>query len=211
MSAQRIIQTLNMLAAAYRQPLGDDTLAVYVEVLLPFGAEAVDRAARAVLADADAPGWFPRTQEIILRITGSRKLKAEVAWTKFRGAISTHIGRTVAFDDPLIHHVAVQLGGWRRLGENSSYANDQLRADFVALYGEAFSQPPRVEDIPRRLLGNDDPPEGKAVLMGDRDRALDVLRGDLAGALGLTTGRPAPLRLVSPSAAPAAITRSNTA
>lgn len=189
-ATQEIITALARLSSNYRQPLNETDMDTYVRTLLPYGSAAIASAVDTILGDPDAPGWFPRTQEIIVRITGSRKRQLALAWNKFRTGISTHSGMTVAFDDPLIHFAAKSLGGWTRLGMMNTYALDNLRADFCELYSAAVEEPPPVKEIPRRLVGDDHAPEGKAITIGDREKAIAVARGDIASALMAVTFKP---------------------
>lgn len=186
-----IISALTRLSLTYRQPLNDAEMDTYVQVLAPYGAPAVESAVMAILRDPDAPGWYPRPQEIILRITGSRKTQAISAWLKFRQGITTHAHYTVAFDDPLIHYCAQAFGGWRRLGQCSPVANDKLRDDFLSMYSEAIANPPAPSEIQPRLIGDDEAPEGKAIPLGNRERARAVMRGEIGHALAAVTHRPA--------------------
>lgn len=201
--AAMISAALSRLSVGCRQTLLDAESDVYLRMLLPYGGEAVSRACDAILRDPDAPGWFPRTQEIIARITGSRRAAAIEAWHKFRAGVSRYAGRTVAFDDPLIHHCAATLGGWNRIGLSSTGAVDKLRDDFLALYSRAIQHAPDPADVPRRLDGEDDAPVGMAVPIGNRERSLTVLRGDMAQAI--TTAR---FGLPLAPSHPQAITRS---
>lgn len=188
---QTIVGCLSRMASIYRQPLADAELETYVKLLVPYGGQAVAKACEAILSDPDAPGWYPRPNEIILRITGSRKRAAALAWHKFRTGISQYAGFTVAFDDPLIHYVAQRTGGWSRLGQGTTYALDKLREDFIEHYAEALENPPPADQVPRLMVGEDNPGPNRAIPIGDRSKVAEVVSGDLNAAIKAITFKPA--------------------
>lgn len=154
---------------------------VYWSVLKAFKYEEVDQAVKLHLGNPDVGRFLPKPADIIMFIEGSSQNQALRAWTK---VISTaqRIGvyTSVAFDDPLIHAVGEDMGGWRVFCAIKDEQLPFVRREFQDRYrGYVINKPLR---HPKYLTGliehqnsiggyNYDPP----ILIGDKAKAKQVI------------------------------------
>jgi hypothetical protein len=89
---------------------------LYWQALNRFEFSAVKLALSAHINDPNHGQYFPKPADVVRFIEGSGEVKALQAWAKVYKAI-VHIGayQSVVFDDPLIHAVLEDLGGWLKL------------------------------------------------------------------------------------------------
>lgn len=100
----------------YRCQMSKMLMKIYWDVLKPFCWQDVLKAFEAYVKDPDAGQFMPKPADIIRVIRGSSQCQGLQAWTKVERAIRV-IGpyRSVVFDDPIIHAVAQEMGGWIKL------------------------------------------------------------------------------------------------
>jgi hypothetical protein len=89
---------------------------VYWQALTPFDFQDVLRVFQAHIHNPDGGQFFPKPADIVRLIEGSGETRALQAWAIVEKAI-VHIGayQSVVFDDPLIHAVLEDMGGWIKL------------------------------------------------------------------------------------------------
>lgn len=120
----------------------------------------------------------------ILDAVGGNQSAALLALDKAERAVEKHGSYSaVIFDDPVIHMVIANMGGWPRFCAPSSYGDDRewhwIQKEFVKLY-EAFSKSQRSE-FPTVLVGLSDTSyvrNGETVvvppkIIGDQQKALE--------------------------------------
>lgn len=179
------VETLNGLAEHYRQPKPTDfSLRIWWESLRAFDLEAVQKAfiAHINLATKDAR-FFPSVGGIKELLQGSVSDNASRAWTKVSKAVQqVGTGSSVVFDDPLIHAVIDDMGGWIQLGRKEIDEWPFVAREFEQRYRaqaqrECTQWPPKLIGYFEAQNGqqghNSDPP----VLIGDVELAKQVLAG----------------------------------
>lgn len=171
-----------------------DVMAFYKQDVSPFAASVwwtscegfdFDQVSNAMSAHAMDPdrGQFPPKPADIVRQLGGTKTDASLrAWSKVHSAMSD-VGayQDVVFDDPVIHRVVEDLGGWPKLCrtpiDDLSYVQHRFCESYRAFHGK--------NDFPYpRALGGDRSEDGmyakrglpapKPVLIGNQDDAMRV-------------------------------------
>ena len=162
---------------AISAPLTD----IYWQALKSFEWQDVNRGFQAHIHNPDVGQYFPKPADIIRFIEGSGETKALKAWTNVEHAIH-RVGKyeSLAFDDPIIHAVLEEMGGWVKL---CSTVCDEIcfRAiEFQKRYmGFVLRKPSR---YPKYLCGITESENAKngydikpPVLVGDIQKAQQVM------------------------------------
>ena len=118
--------------------------------------------------------FMPKPGELIAALEGNATQQAQQAWTKIINAIR-HVGgdATVIFDDPLIHSVLHDMGGWIRLCGMYSKDEPFKQREFESRYVAYRRNPPK--EYPRKLIGRMD--AGNA-LLGYSVNKVPILIGE---------------------------------
>ncbi len=97
---------------------------IYWQVLKQYELEDVQNAFQSHIQNPDCGQFLPKPADIVRLIEGSGETKALLAWAKVERAV-IQIGsyQSVVFDDPLIHAVIEDMGGWVKL---CSMKNEQM-------------------------------------------------------------------------------------
>jgi len=119
----------------YEKTFTKFAMGVWWQAMKPFDFDAVRHA---LSKHSTTPGqgkYLPKPADIIEIIEGSREDRSLVAWTKVEKAIRT-VGpySSVVFDDPNIHIVIVELGGWINLCKVDNKELPFKRNEFVKRY-----------------------------------------------------------------------------
>lgn len=174
--------------AFYRQDVSRFAMSVWWEACKGFDFEQVARAFNAHAVDAERGQFSPKPADIVRALQGTRTDQARVAWGKTFDAMQ-RVGayQSVVFDDPIIHIVAEDLGGWQKLCRSSMDELSYLEHRFCEAYRAYAARP--VSEFPAKLLGEFEcinRHEGRKVappvLIGDAKKAAEVLRLGGAGA-----------------------------
>jgi hypothetical protein len=137
--------------------------------------------------------FMPKPGELIAALEGNATQQAQQAWTKIINAIRQIGGdATVVFDDPLIHSVLRDMGGWIRLCGMYSKDEPFKQREFESRYVAYRRNPPK--EYPRKLIGRMDAGNSLLgysinkvpILIGDEKKASTVyLKGQEAAKLSL--------------------------
>ncbi len=100
----------------YGKAISEILTDLYWQSLKGFEWQDVKQAFEAHIHNPDTGQYFPKPADLVRFIEGSGETKALQAWAKVEKAI-THVGayQSIIFDDPLIHAVLEDLGGWIKL------------------------------------------------------------------------------------------------
>ncbi len=134
------------------------------------------------LANTDSGQYPPKPADILKMLQGSTQDSALRAWAKVDQAVRQVGSYTdVVFDDPLIHRVLQDMGGW--IGINAKSEDDWpfVAKEFESRY-RGFKTRSELPDYPAKLIGITNahnaqhgfPPEAP-VLVGDEQQAMQVL------------------------------------
>ena len=170
-------EVVGAIYAFYRRDLTTMTLRMWFEALKAYEITTVQAAFSRHLINPDNGQFLPMPADLVKLIEGGSDDAALVAWAKVDRAVRT-VGpyQSVVFDDPLIHYVIVNMGGWIGLGDKGEDEWPFERNRFVALYRGARM---RAFEHPRRLVGKAEADRRavEPVLIGNRELALVVMNG----------------------------------
>lgn len=154
----RFVGAMNACADAFGKTLPNSQLALWWSLMSPFDIADFERALHQHLLDPERGRFMPVPADIVRQIEGTGGDRAALAWTKVRSAIQ-RVGpyRSVAFDDPLIHCVVEDMGGWVSICGMAS--------DEAPFRGKEFSDRYRAYAVRRDGVNH------PAVLMGEHDLA----------------------------------------
>ncbi len=181
----RFAGLMSQLAETYSKPLTESTLTLWWTLMREHEMADIERAAHAHMMDPERGRFMPLPADIVRIIEGGGGDRAALAWSKVRDAVRS-IGpyRSVVFDDPIIHAVIEDMGGWVRLGDMTTDEAPFRGKDFCERY-KAYAVRREVPQYAGMLGGEHDmanrlqyadailPP----VLIGDHQRALAVRSG----------------------------------
>lgn len=198
---RRFAGLLTALSDYYKSEISKAVAGLYWEGLKQYDFEAIEQAAWAHTQNPDEAGrWLPRISDLRKLLEGSTQDQAAIAWTKVDTAIRTRgTWDDVVFDDPIIHRVIADMGGWVLIGSKQDDEWPFVAKEWQQRY-RSMKQRGELGDYPRRLTGSanaynsaNNQPLLPPILIGDVDKAKAVLKGQ-----PLQIGRTAPQIEVTP-------------
>lgn len=167
--------------AFYRVDCTKFAYGVWWEACKGFDFEAVADAFNRHAVSADQGQFLPKPADVVKLLAGTSLDAAQIAWSKVDRAVR-QVGtyQSVVFDDPLIHHVIADMGGWVHIGTKDEEAWPYIAKEFQTRY-RAF-RTSGVRSDPPKLIGvfehenarqgyRPEPP----VLLGDPAKAARVM------------------------------------
>lgn len=170
--------------AFYRQDMSQFAGSVWWQAMQPFDFAAVADALNRHCVNPDTGQFMPKPADVVKMLQGSTQDSAMVAWSKVdKGVRQVGTYASVVFDDPIIHRVIHDMGGWVALG-----TKDEKEWPFVAKEFENRYRGYRVRnetpEYPKQLAGiaeSQNSREGRhsqpPVLIGKSEAAKRVLQG----------------------------------
>jgi hypothetical protein len=198
---KRFLTLLTGVAAYYEKTLPVTVIELYWQGLCQFELEDIEKAMWAHAQSTDEAGrWMPKVADLKQKLEGRTQDKASIAWAKVDQAVRM-VGphRDVVFDDPIIHRVLSDMGGWIWLNQQ----NDKEWPFVCHRFQQAYRGYLLLADLPKfpplltgianahnQLSGR---PHEKPVLIGNHEDAAHVLElGQPGAALQITDqNRPA--------------------
>ena len=203
---EEFIEVMKACFAYYRTALSEAVLMIYINGLMQYDLAAIKEALGRHVKNPDSGQFPPKIADLEKMLSGSTSDAALVAWAKLEKAVKS-LGAyyTVVFDDPLIHRVVDEMGGWIVLSQTTVRDWPFKQNEFVNRY-RAYKVRGTLPEYPPKLVGIVDgenrmrgfpPDDSHTRLVGDRDAAQRVLENG--------SGRPmlgiAPLARALPSPA----------
>lgn len=185
---RRFATLLTHLADYYKTEISRAVLGIYWEGLKQYSYEAIEKACWAHTQLPDEAGrWMPRNSDIIKMIEGSTVDQAAQAWSKVDNAMRTRgTWDDLVFDDPIIHRVIADMGGWVLLGTKTEGEKGEwpfIGKEFQTRY-RSYRAAGQLPDYPKRLTGianahnsGANRPLLPAILVGDPEKAKQVIKG----------------------------------
>lgn len=184
---------LSMMAAEAEirnaKPLSEGALLLWWQRMQRFELEQVLRAFERHSQDAERGRFMPQPADLIRFLEGSATDKAMLAWGKAIDAASRVGAYTdVVFDDPAIHAVVEDLGGWPKFCRSETKDLSYLQHRFTEAH-QAYTGRGEFE-YPKRLAGDRSPdemyekcglPAPKPAVIGDIEKARLVYSGGATG------------------------------
>lgn len=176
--------------AIYGREVTKPVMRLYWSALAEYDMAAVRRAFGAWIKNPDAGQFPPKPADIIRMIDGATGDRAMVVWSKVDKAVRM-VGhyQSVAFDDPIIHRVIDDMGGWRKLASMPTDKDLEFAGhEFIKRY-RAYALAGGVTEYPAYLIGECEASNGKegiqwddpVMLVGDRKRAVEIMRAGSSG------------------------------
>lgn len=210
---KRFAALLTGLADYYKQEISRAVMALYWEGLKQYDFAAVEKACWAHTQNPDTGMWMPKIADIVKMVSGRTDDQAKVAWAKVDKAVRSvpGTGASVAFDDPIIHRVIADMGGWTSFGIKTEDEWPFVAKEFENRY-RGFRMRGEVPAYPPRLLGayeaanvsSGQQARAETYLIGQRESAIAVIKGGsdghklqlgLVDAATLTSGTNTPRKL----------------
>lgn len=170
----------------YGKGVSKFTLDIWWTVLKPYELPAVIDAFNRHLANPDNGQFAPKPADIIRMLQGSTQDSALQAWTKVDRAIRS-IGTyvDVVFDDPIIHRVVQDMGGWIGLGQKNDTEWPFVAKEFENRYRgyRSRSDRPPYAPVMIGIFSADNSKSGyrddtnQPTLIGNHQQAMRVMRG----------------------------------
>lgn len=189
-------ELLTNVMAYYGKDCSTFTLTVWWNALQSCDMEQVANALQRHATDPERGQFAPKVADIVRTLHGTTTERAALAWGKVHEAISAIGAYTdVVFDDPAIHAVVEDLGGWPKVCRTDVKELPYLQHRFQEAH-RAYAERGQFE-YQRRLPGDRSPdhdytrrglPVPRPALVGDPKRALLVLQnGSAAGKTSIST------------------------
>jgi hypothetical protein len=214
LEAKRRFATLfTGLADYYKSEISRAVLGLYWEGLKHIDYAAVEKACWAHTQNPDTGMFMPRVADLLKMVSGRTDDQAKVAWAKVDRAVRSvpGVGASVAFDDPLIHRVLADMGGWASLGGKSEDEWPFVAKEFENRY-RGFRMRGEIPAYPHRLIGSYESGNSSSgqrtspetYLIGNKEAAIATIQNGTAGPLlelgmvdvaSLTAGTNAPRQL----------------
>ena len=113
---QAFSEVLAQVHAYYRQELSPWALAVWWDALKGYDLVAIRDALGRHAVNPDTGQFCPKVADVVKMMQGTSLDGALQAWSKVVQAIRrAGPWKSVVFDDPLIHRVIEEMGGWAKL------------------------------------------------------------------------------------------------
>lgn len=190
------VDIIQAVSEQYGKRLSDSVIALYWQGLQDFDLVAVRDALGRHLRNTDTGQFMPKIADIIRMLQGSSLDSALSAWAKVDRAVR-QVGpyETVVFDDPIIHRVLHDMGGWIGLGQKTEDEWPFVAKEFENRYRGFKARNERVE-YPATLIGIAEAhnlKEGREIaspmLIGATSKANQVMRCGNDGAKLLSINR----------------------
>ena len=188
MRAEELTDFTDLLAGVfdlYGKPVSEFATQVWWEALRPYDLPAVRLAFSRHVQNPDTGQFVPKPADVIRMLGGTTQDSALRAWAKVDRAVR-HVGTyaSVAFDDPLIHRVLHDMGGWVGLGTKTEDEWPFVAREFENRY-RGYAMRNERPDYPRVLIGLSDAENARRGLAG---REAPRLVGDAARAQAVMAG-----------------------
>ncbi len=181
----KFAEALAAVYALYRVELSQSVAAMWWRALEAYDVAPVLDALTRHARNPDTGQFLPKPADVVKMIEGSTADTALLAWAKvLQGLRAVGTYDSVVFDDPIIHRVLEDLGGWVALGRQPEKDLPFFEKRFRDAY-RAWRMRGLI-DWPRRLAGIIEHQNGSAgfagvnvntKFVGDRARAQAVLDG----------------------------------
>lgn len=130
------------------------TLEVWWRALKPYDLHSIRRAFSVHAVDPEQGRFAPMPADIVRLIGGTHTDAALIAWSKVDRAVR-HVGTwvDVVFDDPLIHRVIADMGGWTRFSTSTEDEWPFVAREFQTRY-RGYAMKREVPEYPPVLAGH---------------------------------------------------------
>lgn len=176
--------------AFYDKELNGFALDLWWSALKHYDLQAIIQAFNRHVVNTEAGKWLPKPADIIRMLQGSTQDAALSAWVKVDKAVR-HKGVyvDVVFDDPLIHRVLHDMGGWIPLGQKNEDEWPFVAREFENRYrgfrgrSEIPEYPPVLTGIANAYNASKGLEMQSCIFIGDKTECEKVMSNGLSGAM----------------------------
>lgn len=176
--------TLDFISEQYNKKMTDGLKNLYWASLVEYELQVIQEAISRHIKNPDTGMYMPKIADIVKMMQGSTQDSALSAWAKVDRAVrGVGTQMSVAFDDPLIHRVIQDMGGWIGLGQKQENDWCFVAKEFENRYRGFKARNEKVE-YPKMLIGLFDASnitngykQSLPVLIGNKENAEKVYLG----------------------------------
>lgn len=170
-NAPQFSQMMTVLGELYGKPLTGALHDIYWGALSHYEFSDIEKAVKKHINHPDAGQYMPKPADLIRLLEGGTETRAKLAWSKVEKALRHHGPyQTVVFDDPIIHQVIGDIGGWISFATLTDEDWKFKGYDFEKRY-RAYAVNPS-EQYPPKLLGITEQPAIPANCLQSKTHAL---------------------------------------
>lgn len=137
----------------YRKDYSTFAGGVWWSAMAPFDFAAVADALNRHCVNPDNGQFMPMPADVVRMLQGSTQDAALVAWAKLDRTVRTiGTGKSVVFEDALIHRVVAEMGGWVEFGTRTDKDWPFYKNEFVTRY-RGYRGRSEVPEYPPVLIG----------------------------------------------------------
>lgn len=165
-----------------------ELLEIYFGALKAYDLSDLARAANQHALDPDQGQFMPKPADFVRHIAGSKQTRAMRAWSMVDRAIR-EVGQyqSVTFDDPIVHVVIDEMGGWIDLCSTPTEKDLEFRGHEFNKRYQGYALQGGVSEYQSRLVGLIEAdsacrslPPPSPLLIGDPSKAKQILLGGRA-------------------------------
>jgi hypothetical protein len=150
-----LLNLLTDVHTMYRQKFEPRLTQIWFNALSNYTFQDIEVALNRHLLNPESGRYVPLPADVVRVLDGGTGVQAASAWTKVEQAIK-RVGpwRTVIFDDPIIHRVIEDMGGWTKMNDHATMEDLKFAGiDFGKRYQGYVLKGGIVQDYPAKLLG----------------------------------------------------------
>lgn len=192
---ERFAMLIADVLAFYGQTPSQFAMNVWWQACQQFDYGQVQRALGRHAMDPERGMFAPKPADLVRQLKGTPSDRAAKAWSLVMDAASRVGAYTdVVFDDPIIHAVIEDLGGWISLCRTNADRLSYQQHRFIEAY-TAYCNRGDLQQWPKRLRGDRSPdevyesrglPPPKPAFIGDASKAQAVLANGAEGCKRIT-------------------------
>jgi len=179
----RFTELMIGLGEYYSRSISDAVISMYWQGLQRYDIDAIQQAFNRHINNPDTGQFMPKIADVSKMLGGTSNDKALGAWSKVDKAVR-QVGphRSVVFDDPMIHRVLQEMGGWIGLGQKTEDEWPFVAKEFenryrgYAMRGERPEYPPVLVGIADAMNTRGGFKTEQPMLIGKPEIAQEVMR-----------------------------------
>lgn len=181
----RFFVMLNGISDYYGKQISKNVMRLYWEGLKQYDLQAVEKAFWTHTQNPDSGQFMPKIADVAKYLKGRTTDQASQAWSKVDKAVRI-VGtyQDVVFDDPIIHRVIEDMGGWISFGNKREDEWPFVQNHFENRY-RGFVMREEIPEHQARLIGianaqnaQNGFPLNPPMLIGNPSKAQAILQSD---------------------------------